>query len=80
MKGWWNGIATGDFNEDGLLDIVATNWGLNTKYHFTPSHPRQVYYDDFDNNNVLDIVEAHYDGDFEDLVPERGLDKKNKLS
>ena len=73
LKGWWNGIATGDFNEDGLLDIVATNWGLNTKYHFTPSHPRQVYYDDFDNNNVLDIVEAHYDGDFEDLVPERGF-------
>ncbi|GIS57440.1 MAG: hypothetical protein CM1200mP1_13780 [Candidatus Neomarinimicrobiota bacterium] len=43
LKGWWNGIATGDFNEDGLLDIVATNWGLNTKYHFTPSHPRQVF-------------------------------------
>jgi len=73
LKGWWNGIATGDFNEDGLIDIVATNWGLNTKYHFTTSHPRKVYFDDFDNNNVLDIVEAHYDGDFEDLVPERGF-------
>ena len=73
LKGWWNGIATGDFNEDGLIDIVATNWGLNTKYHFTTSHPRKVYFDDFDNNNVLDIVEAHYDGDFEDLVTERGF-------
>ena len=72
-KGWWNGVATGDFNEDGLLDIVATNWGMNTKYHFSPDHPRQVYFDDFDNNNVLDIVEAHYDDDFNDLVPERGF-------
>jgi len=72
-KGWWNGVATGDFNEDGLLDIVATNWGLNTKYHFSPNHPRRVYFDDFDDNNVLDIVEAHYDTQFNDLVPERGF-------
>ena len=72
-KGWWNGVATGDFNEDGLLDIVATNWGLNTKYHFSPNHPRKVYFDDFDDNNVLDIVEAHYDTQFNDLVPERGF-------
>ncbi len=73
FKGWWNGVATGDFNGDGLLDIVATNWGVNTKYHFSPDHPRKVYFDDFDNNNVLDIVEAHYDDDFQDLVPERGF-------
>jgi hypothetical protein len=71
--GWWNGVATGDFNEDGLLDIVGTNWGVNTKYHFSPDHPRQVYFDDFDNNNILDIVEAHYDDDFQALVPERGF-------
>ena len=73
FKGWWNGVATGDFNEDGFLDIVATNWGVNTKYHFSPDHPLRVYFDDFDNNNVLDIVEAHYDSQFQDLVPERGF-------
>lgn len=72
-KGWWNGVATGDFNSDGLLDIVATNWGMNTKYHLTIDHPLQVYFDDFDNNNVLDIVEAHYDDEFNGLVPERGF-------
>ncbi len=73
FKGWWNGVATGDFNEDGLMDIVATNWGVNTKYHFSQNHPRKVYFDDFDNNNVLDIVEAHFDDQFQDLVPERGF-------
>ena len=73
FKGWWNGVATGDFNEDGLFDIVATNWGVNTKYHFSPAHPRKVYFDDFDNDNILDIVEAHYDDQFNDLVPERGF-------
>jgi len=73
FKGWWNGVASGDFNEDGLLDIVATNWGINTKYHFSNEHPRKVYFDDFDNNDVLDIVEAHYDDQFQDFVPERGF-------
>jgi len=72
-KGWWNGVATGDFNEDGLMDIVATNWGTNTKYHFSLDHPLKVYFNDFDDNNILDIVEAHYDDEFQDFVPERGF-------
>ena len=71
--GWWNGVATGDFNEDGRLDIVATNWGLNTKYHASQEHPLTLYYDDFDKNGTLDIVEAYWDEVMARLVPERGL-------
>ena len=71
--GWWNGVATGDFNEDGRLDIVATNWGLNTKYHISEDHPLELYYDDFDRNGTLDIVEGHWDEGMNAMVPERGL-------
>ena len=71
--GWWNGVTTGDFNEDGKLDIVATNWGLNTKYHANAEHPLTLYYDDFDRNGTLDIVEGHWDKDMGMIVPERGL-------
>jgi len=71
--GWWNGVTTGDFNEDGKLDIVATNWGLNTKYHANDEHPLTLYYDDFDRNGTLDIVEGHWDKDMGMIVPERGL-------
>ena len=71
--GWWNGVSTADVNNDGKLDILAANWGENTKYHVDPEHPLQVFYGDFDQNEVTDIVEAHYDPDFEDLVPERGF-------
>ena len=71
--GWWNGVATGDFNEDGRLDIVATNWGLNTKYHASAEHPLTLYYDDFDKNGTVDIVEGHWDEEMGTVVPERGL-------
>lgn len=56
-SGWWNAIATGDFDNDGRMDIVASNWGLNTKYG---ASPRRVYFGDFDGNGVFDIVEAGF--------------------
>ncbi|HIB03230.1 MAG TPA: VCBS repeat-containing protein, partial [Candidatus Marinimicrobia bacterium] len=58
---------------DGRLDIVATNWGLNTKYHVSEDHPLELYYDDFDRNGTLDIVEGHWDEEMKAMVPERGL-------
>ncbi|MCI0693389.1 FG-GAP-like repeat-containing protein [candidate division KSB1 bacterium] len=71
--GWWNGVTTGDLNQDGKLDIIATNWGLNNKYHADAEHPVRIYYADFDQSGSLDIVEAHFDPGMNALVPERGL-------
>jgi len=70
--GWWNGVTTGDLDEDGKLDIIATNWGLNNKYH-AYAKPPAIYYDDFDRNGTLDVVEAYIDPLTNKLVPERGL-------
>ena len=72
-QGWWNGITTGDFDNDGKLDIVATNWGRNHKYHFNEEHPLKVYYKHFDDDGKLDVVEAHVDERTGELVPERGF-------
>ena len=52
--GWWNGVATGDFDADGLLDIIATNGGLNMLYDM----PARLYYGDITNNGRVEIVEA----------------------
>ncbi|RMD89670.1 MAG: CRTAC1 family protein, partial [Calditrichaeota bacterium] len=73
--GWWNGVTTGDFDEDGRLDIVATNWGLNTKYHgrFSREHPLRLYYADFDLNGTMDLIEAYFDPNLQKIVPERRL-------
>ena len=73
-KGWWNSVALGDFNGDGLFDIVAGNWGRNSKYEYSYSfnEPLRMTYSDFDKNGVLDIVEYHRDKLTGKMVPERG--------
>jgi hypothetical protein len=71
--GWWNGVTTGDFDGDGRMDIVASNWGLNSKYRATAEHPRKLYYGDINAAGAVDLVEAYYDSDSGKEVPERVL-------
>ncbi|MFQ5705232.1 MAG: FG-GAP-like repeat-containing protein [Gemmatimonadales bacterium] len=65
----WNGITTGDLDGDGRLDIVATSWGRNTRYHVDERHPLMLYYGDFDNNGSVDVVEAQRDDRLRKIAP-----------
>lgn len=69
--GWWNGVATGDFNNDGRMDIVATNQGLNSPYHASSEQPLKMYYGDFNNDKRIDILESYFDPDLNGYVPRR---------
>ena len=57
-KGWWNGIATGDFNNDGYPDFIATNWGINTPFQLKNGKPIRLYYADFNDNSVVGMIWA----------------------
>ncbi|MCA9265414.1 MAG: VCBS repeat-containing protein [Planctomycetales bacterium] len=68
--GWWNGIAARDIDGDEDIDLVATNFGLNTKYHASLEHPALLYYGDFEKNGKMHLVEAEFED--ETLFPIRG--------
>ncbi len=61
QKGWWNSIVGGDFDKDGDIDYVVGNQGLNTKFAVSVESPLELYSDDFDQNETLDIVLAKQD-------------------
>ncbi|WP_207513537.1 VCBS repeat-containing protein [Longitalea luteola] len=59
-RGWWNRIATGDFNKDGRPDLVIGNLGLNTQCRASDTEPADLYYKDFDGNGAIDPIFCLY--------------------
>ena len=60
FRGWWRKISLTDINEDGLLDIIAGNEGLNTKYDVSETEPIEVFAKDFDSNGMIDPIMSCY--------------------
>lgn len=54
--GWWNSVAAGDFDNDGDIDYIAGNLGLNSNYKATPAEPMTLYAKDVDKNGSLDAM------------------------
>ncbi|GGZ75306.1 VCBS repeat-containing protein [Algibacter mikhailovii] len=59
--GWWWSIQEGDFDNDGDMDYVLGNNGLNYKYKATPDATFDIFMKDFDKNNKKDIVLSYYE-------------------
>ncbi len=53
-EGWYNSLAAGDFDNDGDMDYVAGNLGLNCRYKATEQEPISVRFSDFDKNGSID--------------------------
>ena len=59
-EGWWNSLASGDFDSDGDTDYIAGNLGLNSRLKASEREPVRVYAKDFDGDGNVDPVLGYY--------------------
>ncbi len=59
-KGWWNFIQPFDVDNDGDIDFIAGNQGLNSRLTATVKEPVQFYYFDADNNGKKEQIITYY--------------------
>jgi hypothetical protein len=76
--GWWNSVHAGDFDGDGRLDLVAGNWGRNTRYQNYLAHPARLYYGDLDGDDAHEIIEAYSAPELGKIVPWRDWETLSK--
>lgn len=57
--GWWNSITAADIDNDGDMDYIVGNYGLNSLYKANKNEPVNVYANDYDNNGSEDILMSY---------------------
>ncbi len=62
-QGWWNTLAAADFNQDGFVDLVAGNLGLNSILKASKDKPVQLFISDFSGDGKPDQILTYYNGD-----------------
>ena len=57
-NGLWQSLIAFDIDQDGDLDYLVGNWGMNSKFKATQNFPMKMYYDDFDANGTFETIVA----------------------
>jgi hypothetical protein len=59
-QGWWNFVLPVDIDNDGDVDLIAGNLGLNSRLKASAQQPVRLYYNDFDGNGKNEQVLSYY--------------------
>lgn len=64
--GLWSSVRIGDFNRDGVMELLVGNWGTNSRLKASPEKPIKIYVDDFDQNGSIDPLMTQFfpDGEY----------------
>jgi hypothetical protein len=69
----WNGIAAGDLDGDGRLDLVATSWGRNTNLAADSARPLVMFSGPFGPKGEDEMLIARQDPRVGGLAPLNGF-------
>ena len=56
----WRSLIAVDYDNDGDIDLIAGNLGLNCEYHVSATEPMQLFALDMDGNGSIDPVFFYY--------------------
>jgi len=62
-SGWWNCLTVADVNGDGHLDLIAGNFGQNSRIKADSAHPAKLYVSDFNKNGRTLCIPVYYKSD-----------------
>ncbi len=62
-NGWWNRLEVADLDNDGDIDFVVGNHGLNSRFRASIEKPVCMYINDFDQNGTIEQLVCTYNGD-----------------
>ena len=60
MNGMWRSLTASDLDNDGDIDIVAGNLGLNCEYKVSLHEPMELFATDLDGNGSIDPFLFYY--------------------
>lgn len=55
-NGWYHVLVVTDLNNDGKVDFIAGNHGLNSMFRASSEKPLHAVVNDFDNNGMLEQI------------------------
>ena len=59
-SGWWNTVEAEDLDNDGDIDFVLGNHGLNSRFKASIEEPISCYINDFDQNGSAEQIICMY--------------------
>ncbi|MCS1409322.1 MAG: hypothetical protein M2R45_02502 [Verrucomicrobia subdivision 3 bacterium] len=73
QTGWWHGVNAGDFNGDGRMDLVVSNWGWNHVYHPLGAENLRWFSGRVANAGPTLLIEGYVDRDHPQPIPIRSF-------